>query len=72
LWCIPLIPALRRERQVDLCEFKASLVYKASPRTAKIYTKKPYLKKTTNKQMIHSLSVDPVGHGGWSRTQSEP
>uniref|UniRef100_A0A8C6W909 Histone-lysine N-methyltransferase n=1 Tax=Nannospalax galili TaxID=1026970 RepID=A0A8C6W909_NANGA len=26
-WCTPLIPALRRQRQVDLCEFKASLVY---------------------------------------------
>ena len=25
----PLIPALGRERQVDLCEFKASLVYKS-------------------------------------------
>jgi len=32
---MPLIPALRRKRQVDLCEFKASLVYKSSSRTAK-------------------------------------
>ena len=23
----PLIPALRRQRQIDLCEFQASLVY---------------------------------------------
>ena len=30
-----LISALRRERQVDLCEFKASLVYKMSSRTAR-------------------------------------
>ena len=29
-WCTPLIPALRRQRQVDLCEFKANLVYKLS------------------------------------------
>jgi hypothetical protein len=29
----PLIPALGRWRQVDLCEFRASLVYRASSRT---------------------------------------
>ena len=27
-WPMPLIPALGRQRQVDLCEFKASLIYK--------------------------------------------
>ena len=26
----PLIPELRRQRQVDLCEFKTNLVYRAS------------------------------------------
>ena len=26
-WCTPLIPALGSQRQVDLCEFEASLVY---------------------------------------------
>ena len=26
--CTPLIPALRRQRQANLCEFKDSLVYK--------------------------------------------
>ena len=26
---MPLIPALRRQRQGNLCEFKASLVYKS-------------------------------------------
>ena len=25
---MPLIPALRRQRQADLCEFKVSLVYR--------------------------------------------
>jgi hypothetical protein len=30
-----LIPVLRRQRQVDLCEFKASLVYNVSSRTGK-------------------------------------
>ena len=28
-WHMPLNPALRRQSQVDLCEFKASLVYKS-------------------------------------------
>ena len=31
-WCTPFIPALKRWRQVDFCEFKVSLVYRASPR----------------------------------------
>ena len=29
-WCMPLIPALGRQRQVDLCEFKARPVYRVS------------------------------------------
>jgi hypothetical protein len=32
-WCCwPLIPALRKQRQAVVCEFKASLVYKWSSR----------------------------------------
>ena len=27
-WPMPLIPALRRQRQADVCEFEASLVYR--------------------------------------------
>ena len=34
-WCIPLIPALKRLRQADLCEFEASLVYRMSSRIAR-------------------------------------
>ena len=30
-----LIPALRRQRQVDLCEFEASLVYRVSSRAVR-------------------------------------
>jgi hypothetical protein len=33
--CTPLIPALERQRQVDLCEFEASLVSRASSGTAR-------------------------------------
>jgi hypothetical protein len=32
-WCTPLIPALRGQRQADLCEFKASLIYLMNSRT---------------------------------------
>ena len=28
-WCTPLIPALGRQRQAELCEFEVSLVYKS-------------------------------------------
>ena len=37
---MPLIPALRRQRQVDLCEFEASLVYEASSRTVRAVTQR--------------------------------
>ena len=30
---MPLIPAIGRQRQMDLCEFNADLVYRASTRT---------------------------------------
>jgi hypothetical protein len=43
-WHMPLIPALGSQRQEDLWEFKASLVYRASSRTARA-TQKPYFKK---------------------------
>ena len=31
---MPLIPVLRKQRQMGLCEFKAILVYNVSSRTA--------------------------------------
>ena len=34
--CMPLILEFRRHRQVDLCGFKASLVYIESSRTATV------------------------------------
>ena len=39
-WWWPLIPALGRQRQVDL-EFKASLVYRMSSGTAKATERNP-------------------------------
>ena len=45
-----LILALRRQKQVDLCEFEASLTYKVSSRTARAVTEgNPVSKKTKNK-----------------------
>jgi hypothetical protein len=47
---MPLIPALWRQRQADLCEFEASLVYKVSPvQPGLCYTEKPCLEKQNNK-----------------------
>jgi len=42
--CVALIPALGRQRREDLCEFKASLVYRASSRTSKATQRNPVLK----------------------------
>jgi hypothetical protein len=39
-----LIPALGRQRQVNLCEFEANLVYTVSPRTARATQRNPVLK----------------------------
>ena len=38
---MPLILAFKRQRQVDLCEFKASLVYRASFRTVRAPQRNP-------------------------------
>jgi hypothetical protein len=39
-WCILLVLALGRQRKSDLCEFKASLVYRASSKTARAVTQR--------------------------------
>jgi hypothetical protein len=39
-----LIPALGRQRQMDLCEFKDSLVYRV-PAEPRLHTEKPCLEK---------------------------
>ena len=46
-----LIPAQGRQRQVDLCEFEASLVYRVSSRTTRAI-QKPCLEKTTIKKLL--------------------
>jgi hypothetical protein len=44
---MPLIPALRRQRQVDLCETEARLVYRVSSKTTKAIQRN-YLKGKQN------------------------
>jgi hypothetical protein len=43
-WFTPLISELRRQRQADLCEFKASLIYRASSRTGRATQRNPMSK----------------------------
>ena len=46
---MPLIPALSRQKQVDLCEFKTSLVYRVSSRTAKTASQRSLVSKNKTK-----------------------
>ena len=50
-WCVPLILVCGRQRQADLSEFKTSLVYRLSSRTARA-TGRPCLKKTKKKKTL--------------------
>ena len=53
---MPLIPALARQRQVDLWEFEASLVYKVSSRTARaVKQRNPVLKNKKQKQSTFTV-----------------
>ena len=45
-----LIPALGRQRQADFCEFEASLVYRASSKTARATQRNPVPKHKQNKK----------------------
>jgi hypothetical protein len=44
-WHTLSVPALGRQRQVDLCELEASLVYKVSSRTARAVTQRNFVSK---------------------------
>jgi hypothetical protein len=49
-WCTSLIPGLRRQRQEDLCELEAIMVYRMSPRTARATQRNPVSKQNKIKQ----------------------
>jgi hypothetical protein len=51
-WCMPLIPALGKQRQADLCKFETSLIYRESSRIVKATLKDP----VSNKQTPHIVS----------------
>ena len=55
---MPLIPALGRQRQVDICEFEASLVYKVSPRTARALQRNTVLNTKKKKKLINSMVIN--------------
>jgi hypothetical protein len=46
VWCpVPLTSALRRQRQTDLCEFQASVVYTVSFRPTRVVHRDPLKRK---------------------------
>lgn len=50
-WLPPLVTALKRQKQLDLCEFQASLVYIAKSQASQGYIMTPHFKnKPINKQ----------------------
>jgi len=56
-----LIPAFRRQRQADLCEFEASLVHRVSSRIARATQRNPVLKnrnKTKQAQKATRTTLD--------------
>ena len=56
-----MILVLTRLRQADLCEFDASLVYKASSRTGSKSTQRnPVLKKISNQNKTTTKKLLPV------------
>jgi hypothetical protein len=64
---MPLVPALGRQSQVDLCEFKTKLVYRESSRIAKAIRKMLSLSK--NKKKTEFL-LQKEG-GGWAERQKQ-
>jgi hypothetical protein len=62
-WHTSLIPALRRQRQADLYEFKASLVYRVSSRTARTSQRNPVSEKKKKKKCRSYVIDVPFGIG---------
>ena len=56
-WCTPLVPALGRQKQEDLCGFKTSLAYRASSRTARATQRNSVFKKTKQNKTGHKMNT---------------
>lgn len=55
---MPLIPAVRGQRQVNLCEFGASLVYRVSARMSRAIQRNPFSKnEQTKSQFLIFLNI---------------
>jgi hypothetical protein len=54
---MPLVLALGRQRQEDLCEFKASLVYRASSRIARATQRNPVFLSVKHCSWIEDLDT---------------
>ena len=52
-----LIPALRRQRQLDLCEFKASLAYRVEFQDNQGYTKRNLVLEKKNPEILIIICV---------------
>ena len=61
-----LIPALGKQKQVDLSEFEASMVYRASSRTARTVTQRNHVLE--RKQNTPVFWHNPCG-GRWRQVE---
>lgn len=68
---MPLVLALGRERQVDLCEFKASLAYRSSSRTAReILLKQNKTKQKTNNKIKQNKKLQKAKNKKYPQKQT--
>ena len=54
----PLIPVFNRQRQADLCEIEASLVYRVGSRTARTTQRNPVLNTKQNNNKIEKIEKE--------------
>ena len=67
---MPLILALGRQRLVDLCEFKASLVYRVSSRTARATGRKSISKKQNQTEQKPDAWINNMRYIGTTKHDS--
>jgi hypothetical protein len=61
-----LIAALRMQRQVDLCELEASLVFIVNSRTARTTKREPVSTTTTKRKSCPLTSTTCYGEYTWN------